>query len=267
SGSGAGEAGAAQAGAGRERDSGEGAREGEPGSEAGATRERDGEEGETGRAREEALAEALEALERSVRQAQAQGVLPELPPELARQLAELRSRAGVQPAPGGVAPPLDPQQLAEAIERLRELLEQGAELQGQPGSGPAGVSTTAIAVPGAGQAGGEGDDSQLSSGESQAGSGGVTRGPGAAPLEDWLGLEDPDRPQGALLPLPRGALPPRGGQTLWRGRGEPQARPEQPQGPGHAAQPGAGVRASRYERLSPRQREVLRRFFGASAPR
>lgn len=153
-------------------------------------------------------------------------------------LAEALAGAAGQAAQSGTATPgAAPGDLAD----LQKVLEQFGHGQ-SPGAG-------------AGQGPGQGEDG----GGDQGGRGGIDRGPGHSALHL---TEDAQGGAGAVLPLPPGRALPGDWVPLGESRTEPQVGPVTERGAGGAAAAGAGGASWQLD-LPPRQREVLRRFFGA----
>ncbi len=200
----------------------------------------------------------------------AAGLLDRLPSELRAAMA-----AAAQGAQG-----LDPELLAAAQAQWQQLAEAmagdpAAAGAGQPGQLGAGMAPGELAdlrkilqqfqppvgggVPG--QAGGLGlgeeDGEGEGDGNGEGGRGGISRGPGHMALALSENAEG-GAPQ--VLPLPPGRALPGDWVPLGSSLREPEVRPENNTAAGGAGAAGLGGASWQLD-LSPRQREVVRRFF------
>jgi len=165
-------------------------------------------------------------------------LLPQDPKALAK-LAEAMAGAAGKLGEGQLGAGLDPGQLADLQEVLKQFGHGAAQ---QPGAG------------GQGQGDGPGEGEQ-------GGRGGVDRGPGHSVLsmtEDAQGGAD------NVLPLPPGRALPGDWVPLGSAKSEPSVQPEPYRQAGSAGASGPGGASWQLD-LAPRHRAVLRRFFAASA--
>ena len=215
-------------------------------------------------------------LEAALARLEKAGALGELPPELASSLA----RTGE----GGGGLPTEPKALRRTLGTLSEHLEKKAGKACSSASGCKGAGTQqalddlAAYVDERLNTSGKPGQSIYLTQEMEAalygkngeaglpGAGGITRGPGDAPMV-WGTQTDPQGAEFAPHDLPPGFADPDSAQTLAVFMGAPPEPGEVEQGApsGAAAREGVGESAG-AQRLSPARREVVRRYFGATTP-
>jgi hypothetical protein len=255
--------------AGRNGDGSDGT-DGEQGDRAEGMQGMDGRAGVGGDdAAQRTLSEARRRLGELLREAEALGDLPELPPDVAEWLAEMaRDAAGRSPSDAGDGPPdalpLSAEELAALAERLRELMAQGLDpaMFARLAEMPEGVSATASLPSTCQGAGCTGCAAGTCPGGAQPGRGGISRGPGAAGLRGADGELPDGRPAGGGMIAPQPDAPSRGGELVRSGRDEADVNPERDTTAGTAGTADRGATAAGAGRLGPRHRAVVRRYFG-----